>query len=283
MKKYSWLLALFCVITLLFVGCGGGGGNSDSGGDGKVKSVSLRSTLELPPGGEFKLVPTFSPSNAKNKNVTWESDDTDVATVANDGTVKVAGTASDGDTVTITVTTEDGGHTATCAITVKEDAEIPLAGVVPSSTDIYGDYTMTTNTTWIPEVGTVNTFTGFPTFNGEDIASANGKYLDILFEDEHALDISGYDKIIVRISDGWGWNLWIEGILLTGRSHTPIPSDNWGSSKNLNTGNVGAVTFDLSDGEDGLDAVTGIRLFNCNPTTSANAPNPHKITRVYVE
>ena len=55
------------------------------------------------------------PANATNPNVTWMSDKKDVATVEN-GTVKAvaAGTA------VITVTTEDGGKTATCTVTVKE-------------------------------------------------------------------------------------------------------------------------------------------------------------------
>lgn len=85
-----------------------------------VEGVSLKSATTITVGGSEKLVPTFTPSNATNKNVTWESNNTDVATVDNDGTVHgvAAGTA------TITVTTEDGGFTATCEVTVEETSSM---------------------------------------------------------------------------------------------------------------------------------------------------------------
>lgn len=85
-----------------------------------VEGVSLKSATTITVGGSEKLVPTFTPSNATNKNVTWESNNTDVATVDNDGTVHgvAAGTA------TITVKTEDGGYTATCEVTVEETSSM---------------------------------------------------------------------------------------------------------------------------------------------------------------
>ncbi len=71
-------------------------------------------TLSLSVGGTSKLTATVAPSNATNKNVTWASSNTAVATVDASGTVKgvAAGTA------TITVTTADGKKTNTCAVTV---------------------------------------------------------------------------------------------------------------------------------------------------------------------
>ena len=80
-----------------------------------VIAVSLdKATLTLTAGGETAtLVETVEPANATNKNVTWESSEETVATVA-DGVVTpvAAGTA------TITVTTEDGGFKTTCVVTV---------------------------------------------------------------------------------------------------------------------------------------------------------------------
>lgn len=64
--------------------------------------------------GTFTLTPVFSPENADNKNLTWSSDDESVATVK-DGVVTVLRKG----TVTITATTEDGGFTASCVVTVN--------------------------------------------------------------------------------------------------------------------------------------------------------------------
>ena len=81
-----------------------------------VSGVSLNKTsLELFEGGSETLIATVAPSNATNKKVTWESSNASVATVSTNGTVKALVPGS----VTITVTTEDGGKTATCSVTVK--------------------------------------------------------------------------------------------------------------------------------------------------------------------
>ena len=56
------------------------------------------------------------PFNATNKNLTWASSDESVATVDELGNV----TSVKNGTTTITVTTEDGGFTASCAVTVNK-------------------------------------------------------------------------------------------------------------------------------------------------------------------
>ncbi len=67
--------------------------------------------------GESKTIAaTITPSNAENKNVSWTSSNQRVATVNANGNV----VAHSVGTAAITVTTEDGGHTATCNVTVKE-------------------------------------------------------------------------------------------------------------------------------------------------------------------
>ena len=83
-----------------------------------VTSVSLSSNSEtIKVGKTVTLVPTISPSNATNKNVTWSSSNTNIATVSG-GTVTgvAAGTA------TITVTTVSGSKTATCTVVVQESS-----------------------------------------------------------------------------------------------------------------------------------------------------------------
>lgn len=86
-------------------------------GDVSVTGVTLnKTTLKLGKGASETLTATVAPTNATNKNVTWTSSDPAVATV--DASGKVTGVANG--TATITVTTEDGGHTATCAVEVAD-------------------------------------------------------------------------------------------------------------------------------------------------------------------
>ena len=97
-----------------------------------VESVSLdQQTLTLIEDETATLTATVSPEDATNKNVTWTSDNADVATVEN-GTV----TAVAEGTANITVTTEDGEHTATCAVTVNaKQPEVKTGYTVSPPTD----------------------------------------------------------------------------------------------------------------------------------------------------
>ena len=86
-------------------------------GDVSVTGVTLnKTTLKLTKGASETLTATVAPANATNKKVTWMSSDPAVATV--DASGKVTGVAKG--TATITVTTEDGGYTATCAVEVAD-------------------------------------------------------------------------------------------------------------------------------------------------------------------
>ena len=90
-----------------------------------VTGVSLNKTsLSLVEGGSETLTATVSPDNATNKAVSWKSSDTGVATV--DGSGKV--TAVKAGSTTITVTTTDGGKTATCSVTVTSKT-VSVTGV----------------------------------------------------------------------------------------------------------------------------------------------------------
>ena len=69
--------------------------------------------------GSVKLTADVAPENADNRAVTWSSSDEAVARVDADGTVTAV---ADG-TAVITVTTEDGGLTAACTVTVETYTE----------------------------------------------------------------------------------------------------------------------------------------------------------------
>lgn len=80
-----------------------------------VESVALNKTaLTLAEGKTERLTATILPIDATYRKVTWSTSPSDVATVSPDGTV----TAKREGSATITATTEDGGKTATCAVTV---------------------------------------------------------------------------------------------------------------------------------------------------------------------
>jgi uncharacterized protein YjdB len=89
-----------------------------------VTGVSLDQTeLSLTVDATGQLTSTVLPDNADNKAVVWTSSNEGVATVA-DGLV----TAIAAGAATITVTTEDGEFTATCAVTVMHNP-VPVTGI----------------------------------------------------------------------------------------------------------------------------------------------------------
>ena len=80
-----------------------------------VTGVTIAPTsVTIKQGATTTLTATVAPSNADDPSVTWSSDNQSVATVVNGVVTAVAaGTAN------ITVTTVDGGFTATCTVKVK--------------------------------------------------------------------------------------------------------------------------------------------------------------------
>ena len=80
-----------------------------------VASVTLnKTTTTLCIGSNETLTATVNPSNATNQNITWSSNNAAV-TVNQSGQI----TAVSAGSATITVTTADGGKTATCTVTVN--------------------------------------------------------------------------------------------------------------------------------------------------------------------
>lgn len=106
----------------------------------KATGVSLnKSSIQLEKGGTETLTATINPTNASNKNVTWSSSNTSVATVSSSGKITAKGKG----TAIITVKTEDGGHTATCEVNVTEpkltvSASIGIGYYASSSATVRG-------------------------------------------------------------------------------------------------------------------------------------------------
>ena len=72
-----------------------------------------KTSASVKQGKTITLTATVEPADAVNKNVTWSSNDASVASVSN-GVVTGVATGN----AKITVTTEDGSHTASCTVTV---------------------------------------------------------------------------------------------------------------------------------------------------------------------
>lgn len=112
----------------------------------------------MAPNATKQLTAVVYPTNAANKNVTWTSDNNDVATVDSTGlvTAKAVGKA------TITATTEDGGHTDTCVVTVTNNATkevtmfVNTLHAVPNEDYLIG-YTTTSGDTYIMSNAVSNT------------------------------------------------------------------------------------------------------------------------------
>lgn len=81
-----------------------------------LESISLPKTEKVELGKTLTLTPTFNPSNATNKIVTWSSSDESVATIDNGGKITPKKLGS----TIITVTSQDGAKNATCTVTVVE-------------------------------------------------------------------------------------------------------------------------------------------------------------------
>ena len=98
-----------------------------------VTGVSLNKTETVIEQGKTEtLTATVAPSNAANKAVTWKSSDEEVATVSDTGVVTAV---AEGEAI-ITVTTAEGGKTATCVVTVPHKHILtPTAGKESTCTE----------------------------------------------------------------------------------------------------------------------------------------------------
>ena len=114
------------------------GYNSGGGETVSVTGVSLdTNSTTVEEGKDVTLTTTVAPSNATNQVVSWTTSDSSIATVSG-GIVTGVSEGS----ATITVTTSDGGYTATCLVTVTEGSgggEMTWTKVTDSSDLSAGD------------------------------------------------------------------------------------------------------------------------------------------------
>ncbi|MCR5485313.1 MAG: Ig-like domain-containing protein [Clostridiales bacterium] len=97
-----------------------------------VTGISLTPrSVDLKKGQTLQLSPVIEPEDASNKNITWTSSNSSVASVSKTGVV----TALSGGNASITATTEDGGYHAVCLVSIT----VPVSSVTvsPKSGTIY--------------------------------------------------------------------------------------------------------------------------------------------------
>jgi hypothetical protein len=131
-----------------------------------VTGVSLdKTSATITAGGTDQLTATVTPAEATNKSVTWASDNTAAATVSDSGLV----TAVAAGTATITVTTVDGGYTATCAVTVTAAGSDTSAPTWPGGSLTAGSVTSSSlKLTWSAAADNVGV-TGYKVYQGNTL------------------------------------------------------------------------------------------------------------------
>ena len=140
-----------------------------------VNGVILsRTELSLSLGDSACLMASVSPTNASNTALTWSSDDDSVVSVTQSGQVTAVGVG----TAAITVTTGDGGFTASCAVTVspRGQEEYSLNALTISGQDggslsaiPQGEFQATVSLTKLAENGDVTVLLAAYDENGQSV------------------------------------------------------------------------------------------------------------------
>ena len=160
------VLLISCLISGFLPSAGSGGTGTrvitaDAAAVVAVTGVSLnKAATSIAAGGTETLVATVAPAGAANQNVTWSSDNAAATVAAGVVTGVSPGTA------VITVTTLDGGKTATCIVTMTAAVPITLSlDPIPTTVEIPAvTISGTTNADYVMVSATGNPKT--PVING---------------------------------------------------------------------------------------------------------------------
>lgn len=189
-----------------------------------VTGVELTNTVgDISVGGTLQLEAVVTPFDATNKNVSFQSDDTSIATVSENGLV----TGISRGTVTVTVTTEEGGFTDSSVINV----------VAPS-----------TDTNWALNQPTLST--GIP--DGVNVSAnlvdgdTESRWSVEEFPQSATVDLGGdiaINQTEVTCYEGRAYQYIIAGALTEDGTYTTIVD----RSNNTSPGNSSAPIIDVVD------------------------------------
>ena len=133
------------------------------------------SALKLKVGTSTTLAVKYNPENATNKKVTWVVTE-GAASLSVDTNGKITATNVAG-TAKVKATSEDGGHTAECTITVTaEDVPVESIAVSPAVVNLTVDATQKLSVSVKPRTATNKTATWAVT-SGTDVVSVDGSGL----------------------------------------------------------------------------------------------------------
>jgi hypothetical protein len=150
-----------------------------------VTGVTLNKTSDtVPAGSTDQLTASIIPAGAINQGVTWTSNNAAVATVSGAGLV----TAATAGSANITVTTEDGGKTAVCAVMVTSStggggggaAGTSVSLTAPASGQVFNpgdEVTISGTAQGLPAVSvTVTDPNGKAIYTGSDLNAGSGGF-----------------------------------------------------------------------------------------------------------
>jgi len=152
-------------------------------GGGDVHSVTV--------GQARQLTANVTPANATNRNVTWSSDNTSIATVNSSGQVRAVAPGTAG----VRVTTADGNHTAWALVHVTQ-ASVPVTGVTISGASTR-DMTVGQNLQLTANVTPTNATT-----RGVTWSSSNNNVATVTSSGNVRAVGAGTATITVRTTDG---------------------------------------------------------------------------------
>ena len=207
----------------------------------RVTGVAVtRASLELNVGEGFLLGARVSPKNATDSRVTWSTDNAAVASVEREsGQVKALAAGS----AVITVTTVDGGFTATCPVTVKGESVTPNPPTPtdPGAPSAFGAVPTTGQVAWQRQELLMFYHYGQATFSGWDgeNPNCNGK-------------------------------AWSESLLLQNYKPTTIDADQWVKTARDNGFGEIIITAKHHDGFclwDNPESTTDVANANCSNHT----------------
>ncbi|WP_050749569.1 Ig-like domain-containing protein [Slackia heliotrinireducens] len=216
-------------------------------------------TLEIEAGKSIALTANVLPAEADDKTVTWTSSDESVATVSNSGRVKGVSVGP----ATITATTNDGGYTGTCEVTVTPSSAPGIGYIIT-----IGDYALSAEPSSDVLVNSTNYryegLTGVlydgnteptseilwliePTEGGYYIKSQDGQYLNAV--SGSTLHSANADKYITHEEGSASASLNLFTVRSTGESSTMIDPGNQAEVRYIETDA-------LSTGKDYIVGVT---------------------------